>query len=345
MPNLRSATGLPCPLFLVTATLNSRPYPLASSQPFVAQTKLEVLRKMHKARASLSHLQAICFAIAGFTLWVLADSAIKLAGQSSLPNYEVVAFLGIFIALFMAVFALCQRPLTQLWPKRPLRQLVRAFLDLGNNLFVVVALRHLPLTLFYILVFTAPMVIVVLARIFLHEHLGWRKAAAIITGFLGVVIAVAPFSSSGTGDWTGYTACAVCVSCFATAMVWSRVISQTERPESMTFFSGLVMAAAGLAAMLAYAAPLNLRLLAILAVMGFLCALGNICFFVALKHTTAANVSQYHYTQLVSGAVVAYLIFHEKPTRFMLIGAVLIVASGLYIAFHADIAIAEKHTT
>lgn len=284
---------------------------------------------------SISHLGAICFAITGFTFWVLGDSAIKLAGQSKLPNYEVVAFLGIVVTAFMSALALWRGQIGELWPKRPKRQLVRASLDLGNNLFVVVALRHLPLTLFYILVFMAPMVIVLLGRIFLNEQLGWRKVAAILTGFLGVVIAVDPLSANGRGDWIGYAACVICVACFAIAMVWSRVISQTERPESMTFFSGLVMAAAGLAAMFVYAAPLNLRLVAVLLVMGLLGALGNLCFFVALKHTTAANVSQYHYTQLISGAFVAYLIFGERPTQSILVGAVLIIASGLYIAVDA----------
>ena len=213
---------------------------------------------------------------------------------------------------------------------------MRSSLDLGNNLFVVVALRHLPLTLFYILVFTAPLVIALLAAIFLHERMGWKKAAAILVGFLGVVVAVNPFGMNRRGDWQGYAACAVCVSCFAVAMVWSRVISQTENAEGMTFFSGIVMAVAGFGGMLVHAAPLNARLLTVLLAMGVLCALGNLCFFVALKHTSAANVSQYHYTQLLSGAIVAYLIFREKPTRSMLAGAILIVGSGLYIAFNAS---------
>jgi drug/metabolite transporter (DMT)-like permease len=70
--------------------------------------------------------------------------------------------------------------------------------------------------------------------------------------------------------------------------------------------------------------------------MGLLGALGNILFFIALKNATAATVSQYHYSQLVSGAIVAYLCFHEKPTLWMLAGALLIIASGLYIAVRRD---------
>ena len=275
---------------------------------------------------------AIGLAIAAFTLWVLADTSIKLAGQYTLPAYEVVAFLGAAVAVFLALHALWLGRIRDLWPKQPSRQFLRSFLDLGNCVFVVVALRHLPLTLFYLTVFTAPMVIAILAALFLRESLGWRRLGAIVAGFLGVLIGVDPFRSSPRGDWIGFAACAVCVSCFAGSMVCSRVLTQTERPESMTFFSGLVMACAGSALMVWHAEPLTPRLVAVLIAMSLFCALGNMCFFVALKHTTTANVSQYHYTQLISGALLSYVIFGEKPTFSMLLGGTVIVASGIYVA-------------
>ena len=283
----------------------------------------------------VSHLRAICFAVVGFTCWVLCDSALKLAGRSQLPSYEIVAFLGLFMVVFISLYGCWQGDVKGLWPKRPQRLLVRSLLDVGNNLCVVIALRHLSLTLFYILIFTSPMLVVVLGRLFLHEQLDLRRAAAILVGFLGVIVAVYPFRSSGSSEWIGFAACAVCVSCFSAAIVWSRVIAQAERPESMTFFSGLVSAVVGLAAMLLYVAPVTGRLLVALVFTGLLGAIGNICVYLALKHVTAATVSQYHYTQLVSGAIAAYLLFGETPTAWMLIGAVLIVAARLYIAVQA----------
>ena len=99
----------------------------------------------------------------------------------------------------------------------------------------------------------------------------------------------------------------------------------------MTFFSGLASAAVGLLAMLAHALPLNARLLNALAA-GLLCAIGTFCIFAALKHTAVATVSQYHYTQLVSGSIIAFPLFDEKPTLWMLAGTLLIIAAGFYIA-------------
>jgi drug/metabolite transporter (DMT)-like permease len=66
--------------------------------------------------------------------------------------------------------------------------------------------------------------------------------------------------------------------------------------------------------------------------MGLFCALGTLCFYIAVKHTSAANVSQYHYTQLVTGTLVSYLTWHNKPGFYVLLGGILILASGLYIA-------------
>lgn len=281
---------------------------------------------------SVSERGAIGFAVAGFTFWVLTDTCIKLVGQSALPAYEVTAFLGLFMALFMAAYALGRGEVRALWPDHLGRQMLRSCLDLGTNVSVVVALRHLSLTLFYILIFLAPIATSAMGAVFLREGLTWRKVAAIVAGFAGVVIAVDPFGSTRQGDWVGFAACMACVAFFSVNMVWSRVLTQTERPESLTFFSGVIMAAGCFVLMLWHAAPLTARLTGGLVAMGVFCALGSLFFFVALKHTTAATVSQYHYTQLLTGALLGYLIWHTKPTVFMVLGGVLIAASGLYIA-------------
>jgi len=185
---------------------------------------------------------------------------------------------------------------------------IRSLLDLVNNFCVVVALRHVTLPLFYILVFMAPLVITLLAATFLYEKIGLGRVIAAIAGFAGVVIAVNPFSASRQGDWIGFLACMVCVACFSVNMVWSRVLTRTETPESLAFFSGIVMIAAGSACMLVHAQPVSGPWLLALLAMGVFCAAGSLCFFAALKHTTASTVSQYHYTQLLTGSLADYLI-------------------------------------
>src|ERR1700761_9517765 len=289
-----------------------------------------------ESREQVSDLRAIGFALAGFTFWVLTDTCVKLVGQSGLPPYEMVAFLGLFMAVFLAVYTFSRGQGQLLRPHRLSRQVARACLDMTNNVCVVIALRHLTLTIFYILIFLAPIVTALLSAIFLREGVPWKKAVAIVAGFVGVIVAVHPWSGTREGDWIGFAACMVCVACFSTNMVWSRVLTQTESPESLAFFSGIVTAVAGFALMgFVHAAPLSIPLITGLFAMGLFCALGTLCFYIAVKHTSAANVSQYHYTQLVTGTLLTYLVWHERPGFYVILGGILILVSGIYIALTA----------
>jgi drug/metabolite transporter (DMT)-like permease len=94
----------------------------------------------------------------------------------------------------------------------------------------------------------------------------------------------------------------------------------------------MVQLAAGLALMAWHAEPVTPQLAGTLAAMGLFCAFGSMCFFVALQSTSPVHVSQCHYTQLITGALLTWLIWGETPTVWMMAGSVLIVAAGWLMA-------------
>ena len=286
-------------------------------------------------KARISELTAIFFAIFGFTCWVLGDSCIKWIGQYGLPPEEIVAFMGFFMALTLALQAALRHNLSNLRPRSAGRQVLRALLDMTDNVCVVIALRHLSLAMFYILIFTSPLFVSLLSTVFLREHITPRKALALFAGFCGVVIAVAPWRHAEHIDLIGLVSCLVCVASFSVNMVWARVLTRTESPESLAFCSGLVTATVGFALTSVHPQPLTRALWPAMGMMGVFCAAGTLSFYVAVKHTSAGNVSQYHYTQLLTGTLISYLIWHDKPGFPMLVGGLLIIGSGLVIAFAA----------
>ena len=281
---------------------------------------------------NVSHLQAAGLALAGYTLWVLCDVSLKFAGASSLPRLQIIALVGLAAAVMISVTAAVRGRLGSLWPRRPLPQTLRAMLDLGNNVCVLIALQHMPLSMFYILIFLSPLVAAVLARMWLREALRGRQVLALLLGFAGVAIAVNPFGAAHPADRIGYAACLVCVACFSANMVWSRRMTQTESASSMTFFSGLLIAVVAGASTLGRVQPVSVHMSAVIAAIAFFGVLGNLCFFFALRHANTAYVSQFHYSQLPTGAVIGYLIWSERPTVAMVAGAVLIAAAGVYTA-------------
>jgi drug/metabolite transporter (DMT)-like permease len=179
------------------------------------------------------------------------------------------------------------------------------------------------------------MIIAVLAAGFLKEHLSLAKAAAIIAGFLGVVLAVNPLHGVAGGDAIGYAACAVSALSFSMIIIWSRSVTQSETIDSLSFFNGLIQAGLCFGPALYYFKPLSSRLLIILLVAGVLNIIANLAIYRAIKATNAANVAQFHYTQIIFGAAMGYFIWQEIPTPHLIVGAVIIIVSGLYIAARA----------
>ncbi len=160
-------------------------------------------------KPTITQLEASGLAFAGYTMWVLTDTCLKVVGGSALPFYEILALIGAAIVAVLLLRGVWRRDVARLWPKRPLPQLARSGLDIANNIGVVIAIRHLPLPLFYILVFFAPIVTTLLGALFLGEALTWKRSLAVVAGFAGVVVAVNPFGVARPTDWTGYLACAV----------------------------------------------------------------------------------------------------------------------------------------
>jgi len=284
---------------------------------------------------SRKHLRAIGIAIAGFTSWVLADVCMKLAGEAALPPNEVVGFIGLTGAIFMVLKALPKGKVRSLWPKHPKVQLCRALMDLVGLYFCVIALNHLPLAVFYVVVFMAPMLIAILASLFLGEHLSRGKIIAVIVGFIGVVIGVDPFHDIARGDWLGCAAALGSTTCFAINVTWLRVITRSESNDSIAFFNGLVQTVGGFSLLVIHAEPISAKTLLILICMGLFCVSGNVANYAALRATTATNVAQFHYTQIIAGALFGYLIWHDVPAVHLIVGAAIIILSGLYIAAHA----------
>lgn len=284
-------------------------------------------------KSSLLHLQAIFYALCGFGLWVFSDAFMKLAGEANLPPYEVVAFFGSFVAITMVAISVVRGRKKNLIPIQPQKQILRGLMAFGCVMANTVALKHLPLTQFYIMVFTSPMIVTVLAAFFLHEPLTMAKIIAVLVGFAGVVVAINPWRHFGGGDWIGYSAAFCSALFFGFSTVLTGKIGRAGSVESMILITGVIEAVLGFGLMLLWqAVPFSPKVWLLLAAMGSISAIGNYCNALALRHTTAAAVEQFHYTQIITGALVGYFIWRDVPSLPVVIGAIIIILSGLHVA-------------
>ena len=152
---------------------------------------------------------------------------------------------------------------------------------------------------------------------------------AIAVGLVGVVIALQP---QGEGFFTwGALAVLAAALCYSVSAITGRLLSRTDSAVSLVFWS-MAMIAVG-AGLLAWPNWVPVRaehgwLLLALAGTGFI---AQLCITEAFRHGQASAVAPFEYTALAWGAGIDWLLWHTLPQAHTLIGASIIIASGLYL--------------
>lgn len=208
-------------------------------------------------------------------------------------------------------------------------QMVRCMFLFGSTVFNFLALQTLQLAETVSIAFFAPMLTVALAGPLLGEHAGWRRWVAIFVGFIGVLIVTRPgFGSFGLGHLyaLGF------VACHTLYVIMTRHMGARESAESLIFYSALIPTLLMLPAVPLYGSmpqgPLQWGLLAMTGISG---GLGHWLLIKAYQRASTAALAPYPYTQIVWMVGLGWLVFGDLPDRWTLVGASVIILSGLYI--------------
>ncbi len=212
---------------------------------------------------------------------------------------------------------------------RPGLQFLRIILSSAEVVMFFIAVSHLPLADTVIFYLAGPIYVTALSALLLGEKVGWRRWAAVLVGFVGVLIALRP--SPATLTWPALIALAGSIA-FAFLMIITRVVRGTQ---DIVLATGQILATLILGAVTApfawKAAPLSDA--AQLALLGIVAVTALLAVNRSLKLAPASVVVPYQYTLLVWAAVLGYLVFGDVPQPHVAIGAAIIVAAGLFIFF------------
>ncbi|MGE3624554.1 MAG: DMT family transporter [Bdellovibrionales bacterium] len=284
----------------------------------------------------VSHLRAILYAIAGFTCWVIGDTMLKLIGPDHSPAYQILSF-GSFggMAVIFIVTAARGR-LQKLRPRRFTGLFIFGLLYLFGYFCWLTALPRLPLANFYVIIFLAPVIITLLAAIFLKERLSWKHAATIVVGFIGVLISINPQRLlADHNGWLGYGAAFGGTLTFALQMLVLRMLAGKETRECAAFYPRLVaIAGCALAAIIGGLEPMRTKEIVFALASGGIGGVGWLFMASAYKSTPATTVAPFHYSQIISASLLGYIFWGDVPTPRLLLGAAIIIAAGFYLVTH-----------
>lgn len=271
-------------------------------------------------------MTGILLMIAAVTCFAGLDASAKWTSQY-LPPLQTVAVR--YLSGFVFITLLC-RPWSRVRVMRSNNrrlQVLRALSLVMATVCAFTALHYLPLSQVTAIQFAAPLVIAVLAGPVLGEWPGPHRIAAVIVGFVGVVVVLRPGLDM---HWAVFLAMLTAFTNAAYALVTRRLAGR-DRPLTTLFWSGFVGAAAVLPVLPFVWVWPPAAVWAVLVLMGVLATLGHYLLILANDWASASTLAPFNYTQLVGATALGWLVFGEHPDGWTIAGGAIVALSGLYM--------------
>ncbi|NQU57476.1 MAG: DMT family transporter [Rhodospirillales bacterium] len=231
-------------------------------------------------------------------------------------------------AITFTIYAGRTRSLNFLRARRPGLQLIRAAALFGATSAMYVAITRMQLGDASAIQFLAPVLVTALSGLVLGEHVGPRRWAAVLFGFIGVLIVARP--GSGVLGWTALLPLLTAV-LLAIYMLMTRIIRGKDDAATTTFYSTALGAFVLSALVPFYWQTLTPAQWGLMATMGAAGAIGHFMLVRAFFSAEASMLAPFTYAQVVAAIVWGLLIFGDIPSGWTICGALVVSGSGLYV--------------
>jgi drug/metabolite transporter (DMT)-like permease len=258
------------------------------------------------------------------------DAAAKYL-NAYMPTLQVVW--ARYASAFLLGFAM-SNPITRpqlLRTNRPWLQIGRSTLLLVSTSLNFIALRYLQLDEAIAIIFCTPFLVALMGGPLLGEWVGWRRWAAILVGFGGVLLVTRPGAG---GIHPAALLSFVSAICYSLYSISTRVLAASDSNETTLFYSNLVGAVATTALLpWVWTPPSGFIVIAAMISMGLFSGLGHYLLIIAHRKAPAAVLAPFIYTEIVWMIALGYAIFADVPNHWTIAGAAVVVASGLYLVY------------
>jgi drug/metabolite transporter (DMT)-like permease len=273
-------------------------------------------------------------AVAYLLFGVVGGLGLDLFAKGLLANYSLQQFVFLRSLIGLLIFILIGRQfggMRSLVTSKWRWHLLRTLLATGAMFGFFYGLARMPLVDALTLGFTAPLMVTALSVPMLGEHVGWRRWIAVSVGFVGVLIILRPAGGDVSFASIAVLFAAFCYACMA---ITSRKLSTTESSYSLSVYVivGPMIVSLLLLGRGAWQVPdgngwLMFTLAGACSVIAWIGIIGG------YRRASPALIAPFEYTALIGGAIAGYFIWHEVPDRWVVLGATVIIASGLFVVY------------
>ncbi|MGY6695049.1 MAG: DMT family transporter [Roseinatronobacter sp.] len=272
----------------------------------------------------------------GALLVLVSMAGVVKAVSQHVPTGQAVFARSFFSIPFILAWIAMQGPvLDGLRVSRPRLHLLRGLVGSATLGMNFLALALLPLPEVTTIGFAAPVLTLIFAAFFLGERVRLFRWTAVGLGLMGVLVVVWPrLSVAGDIDQMARLGAIMALGaavCAAIVKIIVRRMVETETTPSVVFWFAVTASLLSLATLpFGWVIPSG-EVMALLVLTGALGGAGQLMMTASYRFADASTLAPFWYAQLFFASAIGYLFFGELPTGPMMIGASLVIASGLLI--------------
>ena len=214
------------------------------------------------------------------------------------------------------------------WTEQPKLQLIRGLLLFCANILFFYSISVISLAKALTLAFIAPLIVTILSPILLNENVGFRRWAAVITGFIGSLIVLRPgfvdinlasVAALGTGFLYGIY------------LIVTRKLHNSDHPLLTLLITGIVGAIIGSIIMPTVWVQPTLTEWYMMFAIGFFASVGHLLLILSLRYADASKLAPFGYFEIITNIIIGYYFFNHFPDNWTFIGLFVIISSVIYI--------------
>ena len=269
--------------------------------------------------------------VAGIALLASMDAAAKWLIHDGIHPLQILAIRSVIIVFALLVMFAARSNLQELRPARPWMQSIRGLTGIIAPLAFFAGLRYLPLTDAVVTFFTSAFAITIVSSLVLKERVGVHRWSAVIVGYIGVFIAMTP---SGTGAIEGYLLVLISSIAYAGLFTSGRWLTRTDSVSSLvlSYNAGTGLVACLLLLLLPWFwSSMQFDDWWLLLLLSALAVSGHFAMTYAFSIAEASSIAPFEYSALLWAILFDFYLWDREPVAATLFGAVIVVASALYV--------------
>ena len=272
-------------------------------------------------------MKAIILNLSAWVMLPIMDGFAKYL-SSTLPVLQITwsryFFTVVIVLPIMLIFF--RKNLT--WTEQPKLQLIRGLLLFCANILFFYSISIISLAKALTLAFIAPLIVTALSPFLLGEKVGFRRWAAVVTGFVGSLIVIRPgfvelnlasIAALGTGVLYGFY------------LIITRKLHDADNPLLTLLLTGIVGAILGTMIIPTVWVQPTITEWYMMFAIGFFASIGHLFLILSLKYADASKLAPFSYFEIVTNIIIGYFFFNHFPDYWHFFGLFIIISSGIYI--------------